>query len=232
MTIFDLTRPLSRVLAIPGQVVSETTCRNFRISARRPPSLRTLSCWALILSVSLLMVSGCGRYKEELESAKQQIEKLTSEVKRLSEEIARLNKEKISLSEESKGLSDKNARIQRELDQLNKSSAALSGENKELKKKAGLAEEEIASLKREKAQLAEEVEDLRKQLATRMAQAPEMAEATPIPSGQKTAKPLEEGSPCDAVLAFMKASEAIVRQQKGEQRTKSLKLVKRNTPPG
>ncbi len=40
MTIFDSNRWLSPVLGIPGQAVSETTCRNFGSSAKRPPYLR------------------------------------------------------------------------------------------------------------------------------------------------------------------------------------------------
>ncbi|MEW6139859.1 MAG: hypothetical protein AB1733_16675 [Thermodesulfobacteriota bacterium] len=230
MTIFALSRPLSRVLGIPGQVESETTCRNLRSSARRPSSFRTLSCWALILSVSLLMLSACGRHKEELESANQQIDKLTSEVKRLTEQIARLNKEKSSLAEEAKSLSDENTRIQRELDHLSKSHAALSSENKELKKKAGLAEEEIASLKREKVRLTQEVDDLKKRPDALpqplYSPAPVPKEASP-----PSAKQQQELTPCDHVLAFMKASEGIVRTQKGQERAKALEQVRKEYAP-
>lgn len=230
MTIFDLTRPLSWGLAIPGKVVSQTTYRNFRISARRPPSFRTLSCWALILSVSLLLVSGCGRYKEELENTKQQIDKLTSEVKRLTEQIARLNKEKISLAEEAKSLSDENTRIQRDSDHLRKSHAALSSENKELKKKAGLAEEEIASLKREKVRLTQEVDDLKKR-PDALPQPPKSPAPLPKEVGPPSAKQEQELTPCDHVLAFMKASEGIVRTQKGPERAKSLEQVRKEYAP-
>lgn len=230
MTIFDLTRPLSRVLGIPGQMVSKTTFRHFRISANRSPKSRTLLCWALILSVSLLMVSGCGRYKEELESAKQQIEKLTSEVKRQTEEIARLNKEKISLSEESKGLSGKNTRIQRELDQLNKSSEALSAENKELQKKAGLAEEEIASLKKQEVRLTQEVDELKNRLEL-LAPPPKSPAPMPKEVGPLGAKQQQELTPCDQVLAFMRASERIIRSQKGEERAKLLEQVRQDYLP-
>jgi len=175
------------------------------------------------------MVSGCGRYKEELENAKQQIEKLNSEVKRLTEETARLNQERNRLSNDSKALSEKNAQMQRELDVLNKAKATLSTENKEMKKKNSVAEEEIASLKREKAKLSKEIDQLKKRVDD---QAPPPTSPAPRPTevGPST-KQLEELSPCDAVLAFMKASEAIVRQQKGAERTRLLEQAHQQYAP-
>jgi uncharacterized phage infection (PIP) family protein YhgE len=182
------------------------------------------------VSILLLMVSGCGRYKEELESAKQQIEKLNSEVKRLTDDAARLNQEKSRLSDDSKVVSDKNTRIQRDLDDLNRAKAALSAENKELQKKNKVAEEEITSLNREKARLAKEIEELKKSGA-QMAPPPTSPAGVPTGVGPQSAKQPEEPSPCDAVIAFMKASEAIVRQQKGTERTKSLEQVKQKFAP-
>jgi len=211
-----------------GQVTWETTLRSFRSFGQKLPSFYALFCWALIVSISLLVVSGCG--KAELESAKQQIQKLSSEVERLTEEVARLNQEKSRLSDDSKALSDKNERIQRDLDDLNKAKAALSAENKELQKKNKVAEEEITSLNREKARLAQEIEELKKRGA-QMAPPPTSAASMPTEVGPQSAKQPEELSPCDAVLTFMKASEAIVRQQKGTERTKSLEQVKQQFAP-
>jgi len=213
------------MLEMIDQVISETCCRSFSRFARKLPSLHALFCWALILSILLLMVSGCSRYKEELETAKQQNEKLNSEVKRLTEDVARLNQEKSRLSEDSKTQSDKNTQIQRDLDALNKAKGALSAENKELLKKNKVAEEEIASLNREKARLAQEIEDLKKRVAETAPPTTSPA-AMPTEAGPLAAKLPEQLSPCDAVLAFMKASEAVVRQQKGTERTKSLEQVK------
>jgi chromosome segregation ATPase len=194
------------------------------------PSVQALCCWPLILILSLLMVSGCGRYKEELESAKQQIQKLSSDVERLTGEVARLNQEKSRLSDDSKVVSDKNARMQRDLDDLNKARGALSAENKELQKKNKVAEEEIASLKLEKASLAKEIEELKKRV-TQLAPTPTSPAGMPTGVGPQSAKQPEELSPCDAVIAFMKASEAVVRQQKGTERTKSLEQVKQQFSP-
>ena len=176
------------------------------------------------------MVSGCGRYKEELESAKQQIQKLSSEVERLTGEVARLNQEKSRLSDDSKVVSDKNTRMQRDLDDLNKAKGALSAENKELLKKNKAAEDEIASLNSEKARLAKEIEELKKRVA-QMAPPPTSPAGMPTEVGPQSAKQPEELSPCDAVIAFMKASEAVVRQQKGTERTKSLEQVKQKFAP-
>jgi len=176
------------------------------------------------------MVSGCGRYKEELESAKQQIEKLTSEVKRLTEDAARLNQEKGRLSDDLKTLSDKNTKMQREVDDLNKAIAALSAENKEMKKKNSVAEEEIASLKREKARLTQEIEELKKRGAE-VAPPPKSPAAMTTEGGPQSAKSVQELSPCDAVVAFMNASEGIVRQQKGTERTRLLAQVEKQYTP-
>ena len=218
------------MLEMGSHVISETTYSSFRSYARELLSLYTLFCWVLIMGVFLLMVSGCGRQKEELASAKQQIEKLNSEVKRLTDEAARLKQETSRLSDESKALSDENTRIQRDLDALNKAKAAISTENSALKKKNSAAEEEIASLKREKAHLAQEVQAYKKPV-TETAPPPKGPTATSTEVVPGSAKRMEELSPCDAVVAFMKASEAVVRRQKGTERTKSLEQVKQQYAP-
>ncbi len=224
------TGTMTRILKVPGQAISPTTHRTFWYFAREFRSSHVFY-WALIITVLLFMVSGCGRQKVELDSAKQQIEKLDSEIKKLTEDAARLNQEKGRLSDDLKTLSDKNTRIQGELDDLNKANATLFAENKEIKKKNSLASQEIASLKREKDQLAGETQELKKQLADKGPQ-PKFRAAGPDEMGPESAKQLEELSPCDAVIAFMKASEAIVRQQKGAERTKSLEQVKQQFTPG
>jgi outer membrane murein-binding lipoprotein Lpp len=227
---YDSTRQMRRMLRMLGQVICEIASRSFRGCAQKLPSFQALFCWALMVSISLVMVSGCGRYKEELESAKQQIQKLSSEVERLTGEVARLNQEKSSLSEDSKVVSDKNTRMQRDLDDLNKAKGALSAENKELQKKNKVAEEEIASLNREKASLAKEIEELKKRV-TQLAPTPTSPAGMPTEVVPQRTKQPEEQSPCDAVIAFMKASEAVVRQQKGTERTKSLEQVKQQFAP-
>jgi outer membrane murein-binding lipoprotein Lpp len=218
------------MLRMLGHVICEIPYRSFRGCAQKLQSFQALFCWALMVSILLLMVSGCSRYKEELESANQQIQKLSSEVTRLTEEVARLNQEKTRLSDDSKVVSDKNTRIQRDLDDLNKAKGALSAENKELLKKNKVAEDEIASLNSEKARLAQEIEELKKRGA-QMAPPPTSPASMPTEVGPQSAKQPEELSPCDAVLAFMKASEAVVRQHKGTERSKAFEQVKQQFAP-
>jgi outer membrane murein-binding lipoprotein Lpp len=206
---------------------SEKACGSIRGFPRELPSFYALFWWTILLSALLLMVSGCGR--KELEDAKQQINNLTAENQKLTELSASLNKDKNRLNEEIKTLSDKNARMQRDLDDSNKSKAALTDESKKLKDKTTLMEEELTSLKREKSKNAEEIEECKKRLA-------ELSPPSRPPGNVPgeigtTGKTEQELSPCDSVLAFMKASEQVVRQQKGNERTKSLEQVKTQYSP-
>jgi chromosome segregation ATPase len=120
--------------------------------------------------------------------------------------------------------------MQRDLDDLNKAKGALSAENKELLKKNKVSEDDIASLNSEKARLAKEIEELKKRV-TQLAPPPASPSAVPAEVGPQSAKQAEGLSPCDAVIAFMKASEAVVRQQKGTERAKSLEQVKQKFAP-
>jgi uncharacterized protein YoxC len=221
---------MKRKLRVHCPAISEITSGRLRGFARALPPLHALFSWGLIIVIALVMVSGCGRYKEELEGAKQQIQKLDAQVKTLTEETNRLKQEKSRLSDDLQALSDKNVRMQRQLDDLNKSKAALSAENSEIKKKNSAAEQEIASLKREKGGLSQEIEELKKRLAELTAP-PKSPSPLPTAVGPQAAKPPEALSPCDAVLAFMKASEEIVRQQRGTERTRSLERIKQEYAP-
>jgi outer membrane murein-binding lipoprotein Lpp len=226
---FDSNGPMRQMVGV-ATIIRETSHRGCGNFGWEFPSRNAFFCWALILTISLLTVSGCSRYKEELEGAKQQIEKLSTDVTKLTEETTRLKQETGRLSDESKALSDKNAKMQRDLDDLNKAKGALSAENKELQKKNKVADEEIASLNREKGRLEQEIEELKKR-AAQMAPPPPSPAGMPTEVGPQSAKQSAELSPCDAVIAFMKASEAVVRQQKGTERTKSLEQVKQQFAP-
>jgi myosin heavy subunit len=206
---------------------SERTRRSFRSYTLELTSLSGLLRLAVIFTISLLMVSGCGR--KELEDAKQQINNLTAENKKLTELSASLDNDKNRLNQELKTLSDKNSRMQRELDELNKSRATLSDENKKLKEKNSAIEQEIASLKSEKSHQAQEIEGLKKRVAEL---APPQKAPALIPSeiGPQSSKP-KELSPCDAVIEFMKTSEQVVRQQRGAERSRSLEQVKKQYNP-
>jgi hypothetical protein len=222
--------PMRRVSGMLFKAFSKTAHISFRKFSRELPSLYALSCWALILPILLLMISGCGRHKEELENAKQQIEKLNSEVKRLTEEITRLTQEKSRLSDATNTLSDKNTQMQKEMDKLSKSRGVLSTENKELNNKYSSLEQKLASLKREKDRLTKDFEECRKKVAEVVPTTKPLSTQPPGIEPQ-TSKPQEALSPCDQVLAFMKASEGIVRQHKGTERTLLLDRAKEEYAP-
>ncbi|MFH1117777.1 MAG: hypothetical protein V1792_27975 [Pseudomonadota bacterium] len=230
MNTFDSILPLRRMPAVHGPTIFEAACNRYMGSTWKLPAFRALCCRVLIVSISLLMVSGCGRYKEVIENAKQQIDKLNAQVERLTEETSRLNQDKSRLSDQLKTLSEKTERIQREFEDLNKTKASLAAENKEMRKKDSGSELEIASLKNEKTRLTQEVEELKKRLS-QSAPPPESSEATPSTAGMGSPKPQEQLSPCDAVIAFIKASEAVVRQQRGTERTRLLEQVKQQFAP-
>ncbi len=215
MNTCDSSRRMKRILGVHGRMISETTCRTFRVYG--------LFRWTLILTVLLLAISGCGR--KELEDAKQQINNLTAENKKLAELSASLDKDKKSLNAEIKTLSEKNSQMQRQLDDLNRSKAVLMDENKKLKDKFTIMEEELASLKRDKAHHAEEIEEYKRRLSelAPMSKSPARSPGGIGPNAQTA----EQLSPCDAVIEFMKASEQVVRQQKGKERTKALEEVKK-----
>ncbi|HTY25160.1 MAG TPA: hypothetical protein VMC85_18660, partial [Desulfomonilaceae bacterium] len=74
----------------------------------RSASVRTIIRWSsklVLVCIAVILVSGCGRYKEELENAKQQVSNLTVENKKLTDLSASLNQEKGRLNDQIKELS-------------------------------------------------------------------------------------------------------------------------------
>lgn len=229
MTISDSTRSIRCRVRKLGWIILSRLDGLHKNLHLRSSSFSTCFCVALIVSVSLLMVSGCSRYKEELEGAKGQIEKLNAEVKKLTAEVTRLNQEKSRLGNESKALSEKKARMQRELDHLTKSHEALSAENKEMKKKMNMADDNIASLKQEKARLGEELADLKKR-SPDVVQSPRAPVTTPGKVASQSPKQ-RQVTPCDAVIDFMKVSNGIIKQRSGAERTNMLEQVRQEYEP-
>jgi len=206
---------------------STNSCGSCKDFSRKLPSLKTLLYCTVLLSVVLLMISGCGR--KELEDAKQQINNLTAENQKLTELTASLNKDKNQLNEQIKTLKDKNSSLQRDLDDVNRTRATLTDENKKSKDKIGMMEEELARLHKEQASHAEEIEEYKK----RLAESTSMSKpSVPVPGPMRAGEKSEENlSPCDATIAFMKASEPIIKQQKGNERTKALEELKKQFAP-
>lgn len=195
----------------------------------RPP--QTLLYVVLILSLLVLMVSGCGKSKDELENLKEQNVKLESRLKQLSDQVGRLDQTSNQMGDGLKKVSDSITLIQEGLENLTKTQSALTDTNNEIKKKNSNLAEEFTSLKTQTAGLAQGVEELKNRLND-MGLWPKPT--TPIPSDTSSASKMQSDklSPCDAVIAYMKKTEDILRQQpRGTERTKSLEQLKRQFAP-
>lgn len=185
----------------------------------------------LLVCLVVALCFGCGRYKEELDSAKHHIDELNGEIRRLTEANATLDKEKSRLGDEIKALSNKTVGLEKDVAELKKSKASLEDENAKLQKRSGELQEQMNSLDRQKTELEVQVQGLKKGIAeltpTEKPSQIETPEKAPgqMP-GQSVSKLSEKLSPCDAVIEFMKRSGEIVRQHKGEQRKKMLQQVK------
>jgi archaellum component FlaC len=204
-----------------------------------PKDKRTAFVFAtrvLIVGLVVVVISGCGRYKQDLEEAKQRIDSLTADNKKCSEIVANLEKEKRGLTEERQAVDTKIDTLLKEIGDLKKTNAALSDELNKLKKNNNELSADLNSLRREKADLAQQIEELKRRAdaAARQDQSPATGrgEGTPLTVvGQKMSKAPENTSPCEAVLAFMKAIEQVVRSYKSEQRNDMLEKVKQEYGP-
>jgi septal ring factor EnvC (AmiA/AmiB activator) len=218
----------------------ETLLGHSDVGGSVPKEKRTVFALAtrlLLATLVVVIVSGCGRHKQDLDEAKQRIDNLTAENKRSSEIIANLEKDKRRLTEERQAVDTKIDTLRREVGDLEKSKLALSEEISELKKRNGELLADVNSLRREKADLSRQIEELRPRAADsakRIVQTPSARpdERTPlIGAGPKMPKAAENMSPCEALRAFMEASEQMARSYKGRQRTDMLEKVKHEYAP-
>lgn len=187
----------------------------------------------LLVSLTMMLCFGCGNYREELESAKLQVDRLSSENRKMAEAAAGLEQEKMRLSDEVKQQSGKSDALRTELAALKKAKASTDDENSQLKRKIAELQNEITSLKLQKADLERERDELKKintgPVQEGSSRGKEQAGAgVPAPANRAETKPSECLTPCDAVVAFMKRSEGIIRNNTGEQRRKLLEQVKRD----
>ncbi|MGO9569114.1 MAG: hypothetical protein ACLP5H_16380 [Desulfomonilaceae bacterium] len=225
-----------------GELVRKRGCKTIRTErADRcacgravPAKLRKSIVFAIRLGVVCLAVviaSGCGRYKQELESAKQQIEKLTAESTRLAGVSTNLEKERTRLNDELKLLSDKTSKMEQQLGELQKANASLQDEIGKLKKRNGELQDELSSLEKEKVELLRRVEDLKKSAAE--SGHPEKLPAS-SPSETRTDRSPKERigtqrgnvAPCGAVVELMNKCLDIFTNHKGEERAKLLEQTK------
>jgi phage-related tail protein len=183
----------------------------------------------VLVCLAVALCFGCG-YKDELERQKQQVDRMHSEVQRLSETLGSLEKEKTRLGDDLKVLADKNASLQTEVADLKKAKDSSEADNAKLRKRNSELQDELDSLKRQKTDLEREVGELNKKLSE-----------SPPPQGSSQAQPPGSGpqavpgkvssgppppNPCDTVIVFMKQSAQIIKQNKGNQRTKRLAQLK------
>jgi len=190
----------------------------------------------LLVSLAVMLCFGCGRCKQDLETAKQQIDRLNAEVQKSNEVAAGIEKEKIQLRDELKTVSDKSAAAQNDLAEMKKARSSLEEQNAKLKKTNTELQDESNTLKRQKTDLEQQMEELKK----RLPESPPLGRPSEIlpggsdqgrPAGGPALRPHENLSPCDAVVEFMKKSEGIVRQNRGDERKKLLAGVKEEYAP-
>jgi X-X-X-Leu-X-X-Gly heptad repeat protein len=192
---------------------------------------QTLLYMVLILSLLVLMVSGCGKSKDELENLKEQTVKLESGFKQLSDHVGRLDQTSNQIADGLKKLSDSITQMQQGLENLTKTQADLTDTNNEIKKKNSNLAEEFASLKTQTAGLAQGVEELKNRFND-MGLWPKPTTSIPADVGSPTKMQSDKLSPCDAVIAYMKKTEDILRQHpRGTERAKSLEQLKRQFAP-
>jgi len=184
-----------------------------------------------LVCLAVVIASGCGRYQEELESAKQQIAKLTAESTRLAEVSANLEKERSRLNDELKLLSDKTAKMEQQVGDFRNAKASLDDEIGKLKKRNNELREELSALKKEKEELLRQVDDLKKAAAESVSPEKRPASSSAVIKPEQSPKAqigTQRGSltPCDAIVEFMKKSLETVRLHKGEERARLLEQTK------
>ncbi len=190
----------------------------------------------LFVCLAVILVSGCGRYKQDLEDAKARIDKLTADNKNCTEISASLEKDKQRLSEERQALDAKMDIQVKQLSELKMTNKALTDELGKLKKSNRELSEEVKTLNKEKSDLSKKLDELKSRTTElpKPGQPPAMGprETTPVKGTEATVpKAPEKMSPCDAIIAFMKASEKAIREQKGQKRSELLKRIKEEYGP-
>jgi hypothetical protein len=202
----------------------------------RPSSVATTRVLIAVLAFALLGLAGCGASKQELEEAKQRVDSLVADNKKCSDAAAALEKEKRRVTEERQAADAKIDTLLAELDSLKKTNAELSDEVSKLRRRTSQLSDDLEALRREKSELLQQAKELKDR-----GTAPTVPDQPPA-AGQDTAPPVagvrpampmaaETKTPCDAVFAFMRASEQVVKMHQGGQRSEMLKSVKSEYDP-
>jgi uncharacterized protein YoxC len=88
------------------------------------------------ICLCMLVFSGCGKYREELEQAKREIEQATSVNRQLTETANRLEREKSALIEQVQGLSETNESLVKDMKNLKLANSQLLKQKEELEDKS------------------------------------------------------------------------------------------------
>lgn len=132
----------------------------------------------LIVLVSIVMLAGCGRYKEDLEQAKTRVSELTNRVKALNSETARLTDTKTALERRLEQLEKQTEMLKTELEAVSKQKEELAGRTadlKEVNESLSAAKRQLTAKNKELAdtvaKLGEEVSDLKLKISALKASA-------------------------------------------------------------
>ncbi len=183
-----------------------------------------------------LIFSGCGKYREELDQAKQDIERLTSANKQLTEKVGRLETEKSKLDTEVKELRESNESLNKDLENLKRTHAQVLKEKGQLEDNAKALQQDIQAVKSTNDDLRREIEGLKAALAP-PAISRIKKEEIPVPKDSlikseavQPEKPAAE-DPCEALVQYMRQVAAAVRIVPKEERSQRLEQLKREYGP-
>jgi len=178
-----------------------------------------------------VVLSGCGNYKQELQTAKQEIDRISTENKTLLQTVSRLQQEKSGLTDEISRLRDANQALTSENERLTKDRSKVARQNAELESASKALEKDLASLKQQKAELQRQVEELKQAVSVSAErERPSTAEAMPPPgSGLVRPSPEQQAKlgPCDFLIEYMKKVESIFRRATGDERAKLIENLRK-----
>lgn len=219
-----------------GLVEATSVTVSRRSNTCRPSAVFSLFSRVLIAGLVVIVVSGCGRYKQDLEEAKKRIDTLTADNRKCAEISASLEKDKQRLGEERQAIDTRLETLIKEVGNLNKTNAALKDELGKLKKRNGELSADVKALQRDKADLSKKLDEMK----NRTAELPKPTlppvtgprETTPVSGSEATVpKTPKKMTPCDEIIAYMKATEQIVRRYKGAERATMLQKLKEEYEP-
>lgn len=201
-----------------------------------------------IVLVAALVAGGCGRYKEELESAKATVQRLTSENRLLTQKVNQLEEEEKKSAKDLQSLEEQSSKLRVESEKLAKKNDSLSKKIEELNVANNQLKKQLAELKQVNQDLTQKVEEL-KQAQTAL-ESPPMTPTEPAPASAPTqvgppepastpaqmTEPLPAAeakkeqttsTPCDAMIVYMRKCADAIRRLTGDERTRALQALEK-----